>query len=135
MYTAPISRLVITVDNSSTSSDVQSSLSAVDERRVDGGSGGHSHRKVLTFVAGLPLPHVRCVAAGGFPPPSVSIFLDHHDITGRFDVVQRSSRRGLHGLQVTSSDPTVVPLPQCHCTVTVFAVALADLPQLMIMIG
>ena len=96
--TAPISRLMITTDNSSVrSSDV------LTERR--GGSvdphGARRQRQLLTFVAGQPLPHVRCVAAGGFPPPAVSVFLDHRDITYRFNVVQRSSLHGVHGLQVS----------------------------------
>jgi len=123
---APISRLLITVDNSSTlstSSDVQTSLSVVEDGRGDGGrtaSGGHGRRHVLTFVAGVPLPHVRCIAVGGFPPPGVAVFLDHRDITARFDVVQRSSLHGVHGLQVTTFDPTnmiaiVVTLWLCSC--------------------
>jgi len=114
LYTAPIRRLYITTENSSSSSEVQRSLADADGTQGGGGSGGGGvgvvggvggsaglgRRTALTFVAGAPLPHVRCVAAGGFPPPSVSLFLDHADITDRFDVVRRSSLHGVHGLQV-----------------------------------
>jgi len=83
------------------------SLPAVDERRGPAGrTTGGVKRQVLTFVAGMPLPHVRCIAAGGFPPPDVSLYLDHSEITARFDVVQRSSLHGLDGLQVSPFDPT-----------------------------
>ena len=99
--TAPISQLYIATDNSSTSSSdvVQTSPTVVDRRR-----GGHRQRQAaVTFVAGSPLPHVRCVVAGGFPPPSVSMFLDQLDITHRFNVVRRSSLHGVPGLQVFTS--------------------------------
>ena len=72
----------------------------LDERRGGTAGDGHGQRQTLTFVAGRPLPNVRCVAAGGFPPPSVNVFLDERDVTDRFDVVQRSSLHGVHGLQV-----------------------------------
>jgi len=100
--------LVITTDNSSTFSGVQTSASVVDEHLGATVTGGHGQRPVITFVAEFPLPHVRCIAAGGFPPPSVSVFLDHRDITDRFNVVQRSTLHGVRGLQVTTF---------CHITV------------------
>jgi len=75
----------------------------VDDR-LRGGSG-LGQRQLLTFVAGRPLPNVRCVAAGGFPPPTVAVFLDQRDITERFDVVHRSSLHGVRGLQVNDTEP------------------------------
>lgn len=45
------------------------------------------------------LVHVRCITTGGYPPPTVELFVDRRDVTGDFALRQTSTFSGRRGLR------------------------------------
>jgi len=86
----PVSSLVFLNSNSSTSAPVEQQTSV----------------KAIRMVEGQPGP-LRCVAVGGYPPPTVTLFVGGRDVSDEFqysrsESLKRSGVRGLRRIVVRS---------------------------------
>jgi len=68
-----------------------------EHRGFAGGSGYHVN-SLLRLVENRP-SRLRCVAFGGYPAPTLHLYLDRRDVTDRFSAAVQSSLAGEKGLR------------------------------------
>ena len=65
---------------------------------MEGDSSALTSPHVLRLVENQPRP-LRCVAVGGYPPPSLDVYIGQRDVTDDFRFKHEAAMSGLRGLR------------------------------------